>query len=102
MIRRPPRSTLFPYTTLFRSAASIEVLTRLGKELRTAFEKESRISSAIFQTEDAKEGPKAFAEKRPPVWQRSEEHTSELQSRQYLVCRLLLEKKKNKQLHKHN
>ena len=50
-------------------AASVEVLTRLGKELRTAFEKESRISSAIFQTEDAKEGPKAFAEKRPPVWQ---------------------------------
>ncbi len=50
-------------------AASVEVLNRLGKELRTAFEKESRISSAIFQTEDAKEGPKAFAEKRKPVWQ---------------------------------
>jgi enoyl-CoA hydratase len=49
-------------------AASVEVLNRLGKELRTAFEKESRISSAIFQTEDAKEGPKAFAEKRKPVW----------------------------------
>jgi enoyl-CoA hydratase len=49
-------------------AASVEVLTRLGKELRTAFEKESRISSAIFRTEDAKEGPKAFAEKRKPVW----------------------------------
>ena len=50
-------------------AVSVEVLNRLGKELRTAFEKESRISSAIFQTEDAKEGPKAFAEKRKPVWQ---------------------------------
>jgi len=50
-------------------AASVEVLTKLGKELRTAFEKESRISSAIFQTADAKEGPKAFAEKRPPKWQ---------------------------------
>jgi len=49
-------------------AASIEVLTKLGKEMRTAFEKESRISSAIFQTEDAKEGPRAFAEKRKPVW----------------------------------
>jgi enoyl-CoA hydratase len=49
-------------------AASVEVLNKLGKELRTAFEKESRISSAIFQTEDAKEGPKAFAEKRKPVW----------------------------------
>jgi enoyl-CoA hydratase len=45
------------------------VLEGLGKELRTAFEKESKISSRIFQTEDAKEGPKAFAEKRPPVWQ---------------------------------
>src|SRR4029078_7757916 len=50
-------------------AASVEVLTKLGKEMRTAFEKESRISSAIFQTEDAKEGPRAFAEKRKPVWQ---------------------------------
>ncbi len=49
-------------------AASAEVLEGLGKELRTAFEKESKISSWIFQTEDAKEGPKAFAEKRPPVW----------------------------------
>jgi enoyl-CoA hydratase len=45
------------------------VLERLGKELRTPFEKESKLSSGIFQTEDAKEGPKAFAEKRPPVWQ---------------------------------
>jgi enoyl-CoA hydratase len=46
-----------------------DVLERLGKELRTPFEKESRLSSKIFQTEDAKEGPKAFAEKRKPVWQ---------------------------------
>jgi enoyl-CoA hydratase len=45
------------------------VLESLGKDLRTAFEVESKISSAIFQTEDAKEGPKAFAEKRPPSWQ---------------------------------
>jgi enoyl-CoA hydratase len=57
-----------PATAQVAIAASVEVLTRLGKELRTAFEKESRISSAIFQTEDAKEGPKAFAEKRKPVW----------------------------------
>ena len=49
--------------------AAARVLEGLGKELRTAFEKESKISSWIFQTEDAKEGPKAFAEKRPPVWQ---------------------------------
>ena len=58
-----------PTTAQGAIAASVEVLTRLGKELRTAFEKESRISSAIFQTEDAKEGPRAFAEKRKPVWQ---------------------------------
>jgi len=58
-----------PATAQGAIAASVEVLTKLGKELRTAFEKESRISSAIFQTDDAKEGPKAFAEKRKPVWQ---------------------------------
>ncbi len=50
-------------------AAATEILEGLGKELRTAFERESRISSRIFQTEDAKEGPKAFAEKRKPNWQ---------------------------------
>jgi enoyl-CoA hydratase len=49
-------------------AAAAEILERLGKELRSPFEKESKLSSVIFQTEDAKEGPKAFAEKRPPVW----------------------------------
>ena len=48
--------------------AAAEVLERLARELRSPFEKESKLSSAIFQTEDAKEGPKAFAEKRPPVW----------------------------------
>jgi enoyl-CoA hydratase len=58
-----------PATTQVAIAASVEVLTKLGKEMRTAFEKESRISSAIFQTEDAKEGPLAFKEKRKPVWQ---------------------------------
>ncbi|MGQ0823440.1 MAG: enoyl-CoA hydratase-related protein [Actinomycetota bacterium] len=50
-------------------AAAADILERLGRELRTPFEKESKLSSWIFQTEDAKEGPKAFAEKRPPVWQ---------------------------------
>jgi enoyl-CoA hydratase/carnithine racemase len=57
-----------PATAQRAIAASVEVLTGLGKELRTAFEKESRISSTIFRTEDAKEGPRAFAEKRKPVW----------------------------------
>jgi enoyl-CoA hydratase len=49
--------------------AAAEILERLGRELRSPFEKEAKLSSAIFQTADAKEGPKAFAEKRPPVWQ---------------------------------
>lgn len=49
-------------------ADAVEILVGLGKELRTAFEKESRLSSQIFRTEDAKEGPKAFAEKRDPIW----------------------------------
>src|SRR3712207_7183624 len=73
MIRRPPRSTLFPYTTLFRSAS------RLARQL----EQEGINASAIH-------GDKSQAER---MAARSEEHTSELQSRQYLVCRLLLEKK---------
>src|SRR2546422_5529987 len=72
MIRRPPRSTLFPYTTLFRS-------WRRG---RRGFPP-ARASPAT--------GPRAAADRRSP---RSEEHTSELQSRLHLVCRLLLEKKK--------
>src|SRR5947209_12805620 len=75
MIRRPPRSTLFPYTTLFRSR-------RAGRDRETA---PRRGASA------AGGPPRAYA---PADAQRSEEHTSELQSRQYLVCRLLLEKKK--------
>src|SRR2546421_9400255 len=69
MIRRPPRSTLFPYTTLFRSAAQIE-------------------------HRDARADPGLVSQ--PPDLGRSEEHTSELQSRSDLVCRLLLEKKKKK------
>src|SRR3712207_8241363 len=80
MIRRPPRSTLFPYTTLFRS---------LGVEEEDAV-------GGLFD-----DGPVAlFALLEillyPPPPERSEEHTSELQSRQYLVCRLLLEKKKER------
>src|SRR3712207_7890938 len=86
MIRRPPRSTLFPYTTLFRSiAASRDPFD--PDALREAFKDGSRY---IFVTKTrAKEITAADIGER-----RSEEHTSELQSRQYLVCRLLLEKKK--------
>src|SRR5438445_1789736 len=68
MIRRPPRSTLFPYTTLFRSYPPQAIRGCEGSSPETAY----------------------------PLTRRSEEHTSELQSRQYLVCRLLLEKKKKK------
>src|SRR5947209_12542709 len=77
MIRRPPRSTLFPYTTLFRSCATL-----LARDFCHALYK-VEIALKIFTLET----------RRVP---RSEEHTSELQSRQYLVCRLLLEKKKKK------
>src|SRR2546422_2476896 len=80
MIRRPPRSTLFPYTTLFRS------LTPEGPEALGTWRKE--LVEALF---DQTTGAPVVV--RP---QRSEEHTSELQSRLHLVCRLLLEKKKYK------
>src|SRR3712207_7409099 len=80
MIRRPPRSTLFPYTTLFRSPLP------LGRE--------RKIAGPTAGVEHAVAGPDNRASGIPPPVPRSEEHTSELQSRQYLVCRLLLEKKK--------
>src|SRR3712207_8267855 len=91
MIRRPPRSTLFPYTTLFRSPALRLVEARgsgallraaqLGAERHPALEHDSRGDGTV---------PRGGRLDHP---RRSEEHTSELQSRQYLVCRLLLEKK---------
>src|SRR3712207_8933053 len=100
MIRRPPRSTLFPYTTLFRStetsptterspvgpvcpcgaaSATIEYVHRMASARATVMGVRLQVLLIITS---------------PPVGERSEEHTSELQSRQYLVCRLLLEKKK--------
>src|SRR3712207_8274173 len=87
MIRRPPRSTLFPYTTLFRSYKNVD-LTMFwqgvqGVDVISDLKKETDLWSGLNISNLNK---------------RSEEHTSELQSRQYLVCRLLLEKKKkNKQ-----
>src|SRR2546422_7935536 len=84
MIRRPPRSTLFPYTTLFRSEAPArDVLDRYSKlqhefELKGGYSYRARAEAALHGV-------------------RSEEHTSELQSRLHLVCRLLLEKKKKTQ-----
>src|SRR5690349_23369062 len=86
MIRRPPRSTLFPYTTLFRSCRRHPPRVRLGAGVRVP----------------AGPGRGAASVSRPPAAlrdRRSEEHTSELQSRRDLVCRLLLEKKKKKHHH---
>src|SRR3712207_7993417 len=90
MIRRPPRSTLFPYTTLFRSARGQRAV----------------LDGVVDELEDVGSGDHRHRERGQPGGARrghvaedeagrSEEHTSELQSRQYLVCRLLLEKKKN-------
>src|SRR2546429_4353543 len=82
MIRRPPRSTLFPYTTLFRSEQRIPV----GRRPRYRFARHHAVAA------DAVLDHHRLAQR---LAQRSEEHTSELQSRLHLVCRLLLEKKKN-------
>src|SRR3712207_7970136 len=97
MIRRPPRSTLFPYTTLFRSdrpGLPLGEMSAAQKDAATALLRTGLSPGGFTKAETirqlelvlrAMEGSNA----------RSEEHTSELQSRQYLVCRLLLEKKKN-------
>src|SRR3712207_7160217 len=91
MIRRPPRSTLFPYTTLFRSEelgspTSRQLIEETAAGLDATLVLEPSAAGAL------KTGRKGVSNY---VLDRSEEHTSELQSRQYLVCRLLLEKKKN-------
>src|SRR3712207_8364390 len=95
MIRRPPRSTLFPYTTLFRSDRVLELLKDAGAFGRNMNARKAiaagSVSEEAFWT--AVTEPVTIAEYEALM--RSEEHTSELQSRQYLVCRLLLEKKKN-------
>src|SRR2546427_2384724 len=77
MIRRPPRSTLFPYTTLFRSAAALQYIAAVDAE-----------------AEPVTGGTRASRARARELGARSEEHTSELQSQSNLVCRLLLEKKK--------
>src|SRR3712207_7424390 len=86
MIRRPPRSTLFPYTTLFRSRAA-----------RPALSSDAVVVNVTFSPHHGLPGMTHSGSARAAVeaLTRSEEHTSELQSRQYLVCRLLLEKKKH-------
>src|SRR3712207_8927438 len=89
MIRRPPRSTLFPYTTLFRSPMHFREYTL--REIRAAGS-ESGLEVGELSARNYFSRGTALARTYNAV--RSEEHTSELQSRQYLVCRLLLEKKK--------
>src|SRR5258707_12852388 len=93
MIRRPPRSTLFPYTTLFRS-----VLWHGGEKYTfrkfSESERDSRQLSWKLECTDARGARVEVRVSGRGRFVRSEEHTSELQSRQYLVCRLLLEKKK--------
>src|SRR5258707_8452172 len=96
MIRRPPRSTLFPYTTLFRSPRSTNAAFNQrssGSTETLAFSADSfAFAIADFTHFSIPSAARLFEYRRI----RSEEHTSELQSRQYLVCRLLLEKKKKK------
>src|SRR3712207_7395701 len=92
MIRRPPRSTLFPYTTLFRSRGAIHREHPCGGQRWVVAEtSEKRLFTK--NTGPCEVERRCIRTDACPV--RSEEHTSELQSRQYLVCRLLLEKKKN-------
>src|SRR3712207_7424305 len=94
MIRRPPRSTLFPYTTLFRSEEVVlsSLWTKMGGNhiKRKNFRDNAKLLEMIGKYEEEARG---YVES--TVLERSEEHTSELQSRQYLVCRLLLEKNKS-------
>src|SRR2546428_1513085 len=92
MIRRPPRSTLFPYTTLFRSNSS-HGLSTVRRELVAQFEHHP-LSRLLADTRNSREPSDIIAANSWYRQERSEEHTSELQSRSDLVCRLLLEKKK--------
>src|SRR3712207_7878313 len=95
MIRRPPRSTLFPYTTLFRSdKGSWWDCGRRTPQARRGGRRDHRPSRRDRRGHDSDGEPGSGEVETVSVGQRSEEHTSELQSRQYLVCRLLLEKKK--------
>src|SRR5258708_22421527 len=91
MIRRPPRSTLFPYTTLFRSVA-LQLLFQSRRQMSAALG-ESRRQIRVFARVVAR-NQFAIVRAKFELLRRSEEHTSELQSPDHLVCRLLLEKKK--------
>src|SRR2546430_8693944 len=92
MIRRPPRSTLFPYTTLFRSWA--EGCLRIESWRKTRKSRQ-QLPAGPARSHPARVSPQARPACARPAVERSEEHTSELQSQSNLVCRLLLEKKNN-------
>src|SRR3712207_8868391 len=97
MIRRPPRSTLFPYTTLFRSAVALLPHLDLQRPVDVLLRRPQAVDAGDGgDDDDVAPGEQAVGGGVPKALDllRSEEHTSELQSRQYLVCRLLLEKKK--------
>src|SRR3712207_7329531 len=98
MIRRPPRSTLFPYTTLFRSSLVPLKLKVLASPNVPTWRPSTSVPKecAASKTRAAPAPAASSASRSTSHAVRSEEHTSELQSRQYLVCRLLLEKKKTK------
>src|SRR3712207_8502057 len=97
MIRRPPRSTLFPYTTLFRSERPVPRRVELGAQQvhRLQVRAAGVVGRQLAQPLARGVRAPGLGEHRVRALLRSEEHTSELQSRQYLVCRLLLEKNKN-------
>src|SRR3712207_7796887 len=98
MIRRPPRSTLFPYTTLFRSYAN-KIVNQTSQAPSTGEPVYADLKFVKPNSKTVRDGhvESEYAEvgRKNKTVSRSEEHTSELQSRQYLVCRLLLEKKRN-------
>src|SRR5687768_18188451 len=91
MIRPPPRSTLFPYTTLFRSRRHVLIAGRVGGSPRRLGDRYAAPPASDLASHRAAAG---VGRAHPQCGRRSEEHTSELQSRLHLVCRLLLEKKK--------
>src|SRR3712207_7149562 len=97
MIRRPPRSTLFPYTTLFRSNNAIDIQGGNNGTLQNGASFAPGLVGQAFSFDGVDDYVKTYDSQN--LTPRSEEHTSELQSRQYLVCRLLLEKKKNNIIH---
>src|SRR3712207_6965377 len=96
MIRRPPRSTLFPYTTLFRSGRDLRASRRVRQRVAQVVQVRAlAVGEVDLHVACLRDVERVHVLGRRGLELRSEEHTSELQSRQYLVCRLLLEKKKS-------